>query len=263
MKANFKYPPKGLIYIVEQTSKSLQYKDYSEQFLKSTFFGGFNEPFLNETSEKSGQELAKASFYMANGEKNKLRKEEKNKSKGVGENKNEKEYYQGGRGLIFNIVQDVISGFKGFKFGIRYNGYQMNYFKGDPSQDNPELAPASRGEKPDWTRNGGSDTKVINSEGVMKMSFHAVSGPVVTPKLPAVVVPQGYDVRGLPPKLNFEFIEVNAKTLQQGSVVKHTIERFNPFEQKVEQNVNESQYFNHNGIVQQVNDQVRSTLENK
>lgn len=67
---------------------------------------------------------------------------------------------------------------------IRYNGYKINKFPNDPSNDDPGSGIAIRPDIKSGHLFGGVDGKVANGEMVKKLQFVAILGPTVTEKLP-------------------------------------------------------------------------------
>ena len=143
--------PSGLMYIVEEVPKSVQFLDYTTELRKNSYYGSFNVPFFRTPhADIAGlYSFNQVDFYN-------------------------KKYNP--RQYILDKFQGRVKNLEDFKNLLMYNGYHIKQadFPDDPSYNDSSNGLASR----EGDSNGAIDFKIVNHEMMEKEQIWVYSGPV-------------------------------------------------------------------------------------
>lgn len=126
------------------------------------------------------------------------------------------------RRLIANHYAPEVKNLKTIKDLLRQNGFKKENSWNDPSFDKPNKGFSARYDLlPNGFPNGGTDTKVINSELMDKKTSIAISGPTFenNPNLkPFKFVNDTHRRNGIPEEFNFPYFKMNSQTLRDDTI---------------------------------------------
>lgn len=192
--------PEKMFFVLEQVPDKIINHDLTDKLISETFFGSYNRAFFTESNESLHNALLKNIYGDLLSD-----------------------YKASRRGKQFQYLQPKIVNMKTMIEAIRYNGYKLNNFKGDSSNDNPSDAISARY---DLDNNnhfiGGVDSKLVNSELVSKMSTITINGPADTrdnPNLKDYILNDNLSkLFGIKPEFKFPYLLISPESFDNKNI---------------------------------------------
>ena len=193
---------KNVLYMMEQNPKRIVSHDISDYLFKHEYFGSYNRPFLQETKLDLNLSLIKHLYgkFLAS-------------------------YNESHRGQILKHLAKKVTNLRSLKDLLRYNGFNLKAFKGDPSNINPGLGISARFDilsefNKEKKLTGGIDLKMTDFELSKQQTSIAVSGPTTENNklLPEFNWNQpsfkNLSHNGLPKRFRFPYLVMSPKYLK-------------------------------------------------